>query len=353
MSAFELVAALPLEVEGFSLEELSSATSSGFTAQRTVVRLHGSGDEGLGEDVVYDPIDQFRFQRMKNPPKLAGNWTLGGFCEHVASLDLFPVEPVKGRVSRLYRRWAFESAALDLALRQAGVALHEALGRDPQPVRFVVSLRLGDPPSLAGIEQRLGNYPSLRFKTDPTADWDDALMAALSELRVIDTLDMKGMDTGSFVDRAGDPELYGRVVEAFPAVWIEDPDLTVPECDAILEPHRDRISWDGCIHSTDDIEARPFPPRMVNIKPSRFGGIEALFDCYEYCESRGIGMYGGGQYELGPGRGQAQYLASLFHADAPNDIAPSGFNAPEPPPGLEQSPLAPAPAPAGFRFGGR
>ena len=32
-------------------------------------------------------------------------------------------------VSRLYRTWAYESAALDLALRQAGKPLHEVLGR--------------------------------------------------------------------------------------------------------------------------------------------------------------------------------------------------------------------------------
>ena len=36
-----------------------------------------------------------------------------------------------------------------------------------------------------------------------------------------------------------------------------------------------------------------------------------------------MGAYGGGQYELGVGRGQIQCLAALFHPDAPNDIAPA------------------------------
>ena len=40
-----------------------------------------------------------------------------------------------------YRRWAFESAALDLALRQNGLGLGDALGRAERPVRFVVSTR--------------------------------------------------------------------------------------------------------------------------------------------------------------------------------------------------------------------
>jgi hypothetical protein len=55
-------------------------------------------------------------------------------------------------------------------------------------------------------------------------------------------------------------------------------------------------------------------------------------------------------FELGPGRGQIQYLASLFHADGPNDVAPRPYNDPEPRPGLPKSPIEPAPDPAGFRW---
>ena len=68
----------------------------------------------------------------------------------------------------------------------------------------------------------------------------------------------------------------------------------------------------------------------------------------------GIGAYGGGQTELGPGRGHIQYLASVFHPDTPNDTAPSGYNDPElaTKPGLETSPLDPKPAATGFRRDG-
>ena len=54
-----------------------------------------------------------------------------------------------------------------------------------------------------------------------------------------------------------------------------------------------------------------------------------------------MGAYGGGQYELGVGRGQIQCLAALFHPDAPNDIAPAGYDALDPEPGLPESPLDP------------
>jgi hypothetical protein len=62
---------------------------------------------------------------------------------------------------------------------------------------------------------------------------------------------------------------------------------------------------------------------MLNLKPARFGSVRALFDTYDYCAAHGIDVYGGGMFEQGPGRGQLQYLASLFHPGTPNDLAPA------------------------------
>jgi hypothetical protein len=61
-------------------------------------------------------------------------------------------------------------------------------------------------------------------------------------------------------------------------------------------------------------------------------------------------MYGGGMGELGVGRGQIELLAALFHADAPNDVAPSAYNEDDPPRSLPASPLAPRPEATGFRW---
>jgi hypothetical protein len=217
-------------------------------------------------------------------------------------------------------------------------------------VRFVVSLRLGEPPTVEPIRRRLSLYPGMRFKLDPTSSWDEPLIAELVATGAVDSVDFKAYYSGSIVDQPADPVLYRRVVEALPHVWIEDPALT-PETDAILAPYRERFSWDATIHSIADIDALPYPPRMVNIKPSRLGGLRNLVDAYDYCAERDIGNYGGGQFELGVGRGQNQYLASLFHADAPNDVAPTGFNLPDTPAGLPSSPLPPAPSATGFRWG--
>jgi hypothetical protein len=122
-----------------------------------------------------------------------------------------------------------------------------------------------------------------------------------------------------------------------------------PETEELLEPHADRVTWDAVIHSVADIEALRWPPRTVNVKPSRFGSVERLFAAYDYCDASGIGAYGGGQWELGAGRGHIQLLAALFHPDTPNDVAPGGFNATEPPADLPESPLAVEARPTGFQ----
>ena len=87
-------------------------------------------------------------------------------------------------------------------------------------------------------------------------------------------------------------------------------------------------------------------PKMVNVKPSRFGPIRNLFAAYDYCDERGIGAYGGGQTELGQGRGQIQYLASIFHPDTPNDVAPRRLQRPR---AGDQAGAADQPAGAGAR----
>jgi L-alanine-DL-glutamate epimerase-like enolase superfamily enzyme len=343
------LAGLPVRIDSYSLHGLQAQVSSEFERKSTVIRLIGAGEEGLGEDVTYDAVDHDILQAAGPTLPLAGSWTLASLADRLAALDLFP-EPPQREVSRRYRIWAFESAALDLALRQAGANLCEALEREPQPVRFVVSLRLGEPPSMEPLRRRLALYPGLRFKLDPTSSWDEPLIAELAACGAIDSVDFKAYYTGSIVDQAPDPVLYGRVVQALPEAWIEDPALTT-ETEAVLAAHRERFSWDAPIHSIADIEALKYPPRMVNIKPSRLGGLRNLLDAFDYCARRGIGNYGGGQFELGVGRGQIQYLASLFHPDAPNDVAPSGYNLPDSPAGLPASPLSPQPAATGFRWG--
>ena len=207
-------------------------------------------------------------------------------------------------------------------------------------MRFVVSRRLPKPPSVAPLRTILDVHPATRFKLDPTSEWTEEIVAELAELDAVEVLDLKGAYRGTAVDQPPDPRLYRLVAEAFPQAVLEDPDLVDPGTAEALEPHHERVSWDAVIHSVDEIEGLPFPPRWLNIKPSRFGSCSALFDTYDYCDAHGITMYGGGQFELSVGRGQIQTLASLFHADGPNDVAPLGYDGEAVEPGTPASPLA-------------
>ncbi|MHB8693148.1 MAG: enolase-like domain-containing protein [Solirubrobacteraceae bacterium] len=352
MATFDLLRNLPLKVDGYELSGLSAQVSSGFERLSTIVHLTGAGLEGVGEDVVYDAEDHVALQEAGavHAQTLSGSYSLGEFCELVDSLDLFGVEPQRGEVSRLYRRWTFHSAALDLALRQSGISLAAALRREARSLTFVVSLRLGEPATIEPVKRRLDRYPTLRFKLDPTSSWTPELIDELVATGAVDSVDFKSFYKGTVVDNPPDPVLYERVVKAFPDAWIEDPDVETPGTAATLTEEHHRITWDAPIHSIEDIEALPFQPRMVNIKPSRIGGLKKLCNAYDYCAERGIGAYGGGQFELGPGRGQAQYLASIFHPDTPNDLAPSGYNQEIPAEDLPSSPLPVAADPVGFRW---
>lgn len=351
MATFDALADLPLEIDGYELRGLEYQ-SPGFERLSTIIHLRGGGEDGLGEDVTYEALDQVAFQDAGAALDLTGYATLGEFCEFMGGVDTFPAEPGR-EVSRRYRRWAFESAALDLALRQSGAGIAAALERQPRPVEFVCSMRLSpgseEPSSIDPLREKLDRYPGLRFKLDPVNDWDDELIAALVETGAVDSLDLKGFYGGTVVAVETDPVLYRKLIEAFPDAWLEDPDVN-DETRPILEPVRDRLTWDAPIHSIADIEALPWEPRMVNVKPSRIGGLRELCETYDYCEAHGIGAYGGGQWELGVGRGQIQVLAALFHPDTPNDTAPRGYNETPPPAGLPGSPLQPELTPTGFRW---
>jgi hypothetical protein len=352
VATYDHVADLPLEIEAAAFDGHELELGPEFVRLTTVVKLQGGGHEGQGEDVTYDGLDQIAQQDAWPPEGLTGSFTFDSFSQRLAEVELWPSPPVR-EPSIDYRRWAFESAALDLALRQAGTNLAEAVGREPAPINFVVSTRLGAPGSDGPdtpdrILRMLEKYPGTRFKVDPTNSWTQELIDTLVETGSLDSLDFKGFYSGTPVDVETDPELYRMVIDSFPDAWFEDPDVT-DETRPLLEPVADQVTWDAPIHSVQDIEERVWPPKMINIKPSRFGPVKRLFAAYDWCDENGVGAYGGGQMELDVGRGQIQYLASIFHPDTPNDTAPSNYNLPEPPDGLETSPLEPKIDSTGFR----
>jgi L-alanine-DL-glutamate epimerase-like enolase superfamily enzyme len=346
-SAWDRLRALPLRVESYEFERLSATLARGFERVTTLVHLRGDGAEGLGEDVSpFEGEDDTLHAAAPELP-LIGDWTLESFSDQVKELELWPVEPRYHAAVR-WRNWAFESAALDLALAQAGRPLHEFVGREPRPVRFVNSLGLGEPPTFDPIRRRLDIHPGLRFKLDVTPAWTQELIdevAATGAVEIVDFKGQYGLEIGEL------PELlamYERAIAAFPDALLEDAH-DLPEVTAMLEGETGRISYDAPIHGVEDLDSTPLKPSAVNIKPCRVGDLRSLLDVYAAVEERGLITYGGGMGELDVGRGQIQLLASLFHPEGPNDVAPGGYNLDTPDAGLPSSPLPADPAPTGFR----
>jgi len=319
MALWDSVAELPVKVDGYKLERRESSTPSGWTRVTTTVVLAGDCETGLGEDVTYESE---MHDGVPDELMLAGTWSLEDFSHRLDEVE----ELTEG-----YRRWAFESAVLDLALRQNELGLGQALGRQELPVRFVVSTR-------AAPERWLEFAPGLEFKLDAEKDWGRPLLRGLRELDRVRVVDLKGYYHGTVVDLQPDPELYRAIVEELPEAVIEDAWLENGLREA-LAGAEDRLSFDAPVHSLSDLDELPLEPRWLNIKPSRFGTVRGLLETIEACEEREIKMYGGGQYELGPGRLQIQRLASVFYPEGPNDVAPSAYNEGEPRDGLPQSPL--------------
>ena len=348
MSAtWEPLRELPLTIDSVAYERQSATFAYGFERFTTLVRLSGGGAEGLGEDVSPYEDEDVTLHVLDPELGLAGEWTLESFCDHLAATDQWPVAP-DWDASRRWRNWAFESAALDLALAQSGQPLHAALGRSPSPLRFVNSLGLGDPPTFAPIAQRLSAHPDLRFKLDVTAQWSSELMAEVAATGAVEIVDFKGHYGQELPELPVLLAMYERAIELFPDALLEDAH-DIPEVAELLAGAGDRISYDAPIHSAADLDAVPLRPRALNIKPCRVGDLRTLLDLYDEVARRGLIVYGGGMGEVGVGRGQIQLLASLFHPDGPNDTAPSGYNAAAPDASLPSSPLDPAPAAVGFR----
>ena len=146
-------------------------------------------------------------------------------------------EPPEYELQRNWRRWTFESAAVDLALRQSSTSLPEVLARTPQPVRFVNSFALGDPPDADKVATR-------RAET-VVAEW------------------VGGGEGGGYgqyglevADEAALVAMYERTLATFAEVVFEDPH-DLPAVLALLTPIADRVSYDAPITSVESLDANP------------------------------------------------------------------------------------------------
>jgi hypothetical protein len=347
MTLYDSVADLPLRISATDRTSRRREMVGETTRVTSTFVLLTEDEFGAGEDVTHEAVDH---EALPEPLAFdfAGEYTFDEFSRSLEDVDLFPTKPPEREISRKYRRWAVESAALDLALKQNDTTLASRFGRERAPVRFVASLPVpdGDPTRGEGI---LAVNPACEFALEPTDAWTADTFATLAETDAVRVVDLNGQSEGADDGRAPDTALYRRVFEAFPDAVVADPAISDDVRD-LLATNADRLSWGRSVRSVADLRDAPFEPNWCSIAPSRFGTVRLLLETIEYCEDQDISMYGGGQCELCVGRGHIQLLASLFYPDAPNDVAPRAYNKPEIKTDLRASPLEPPEDPTGMEW---
>ena len=347
MKIYEKLKELTLEIEEVELERKEKQVSPEFNRVTTTVKLKGPEKTGYGEDVIWDAEEHDKLQENIDELNLTEGHTLEDFSERLSLQDLFFGEEPSRKDYRNYRTWAFESAALDLALKQKEISLAKALSREYSDLNFIASPGLGNPPSMEPVE-KIWDQAEVGLKLDATDKWSDELIEKLSESGKVKVIDLKGHYEDEDVKQEADPELYRKVVENFPEALVEDPVLN-DETRPIFDGEEERITWDEPITSVGSIKSLPFEPEKINIKPSRFGSIRKLLDAIEYCINHDIEMYGGGQFELGKGRQHIHSIASIFYPESNSDIAPRNYNDQEPE-NLESPPVKPEKALKGLEY---
>jgi hypothetical protein len=276
------LATLPVTVEGvgcrFAFVPLSGYGDPGRPA--TFVELAGRGCSGFGELVSFSAEEHAAFAGR------APRW-LRGPGGRVGDLLARPADG-----GTAHERAALEGALIDLALRQAGLALADLCGQGEGRLRWVASFGpTADPRPLvaAGSELKLDLFPG----------WSDEVVSGLRAGPLV-ILDWK---------EQGSPEQARRLSAALPDVIFEDPP------DGSGHP---RIARDRSLTSAADVRAAVERGELANLKAPRMGGFLELLQGFPDEPS----AYFGGMYEVGPGREQARQLAAIFCGRAPNDLAP-------------------------------
>ena len=291
---FSILAPLPLVVAEAVCEVHDVALPDYPDGPRpsSTVTLHGAGEHGCGEMVAWTrPVHERFAARMDEVPRGAarlGEW----------------IEMVGRRFHDPYERAALEAAAIDLALRQHETNVFRLASAKPAPARYVVSLGRTDEPLLVVAQQP----ETVELKIDVDPRWTDEAWAALAGLGRVAVLDFKG--GGRSVD-------FERAHRLMPGALSEDPAEPAPGL---------RLSADIPITSAAAVDALPFHPAAVNVKPARMGGVLEALACVARCDAAGVSVYFGGMFEVGPGRRQLWDLAALLAPEGTNDVAPIGVD---------------------------
>jgi len=165
MTLYSKISDLELHIKKINTETQEKQVSEHFTRRTTTVTISGKEKTGKGEDVIWE-AEKHSYPQLN----LEGSYSFREFSKMLDDKELFPEDTEYTETDQKYRRWAVESAALDLALKQNNTTLAEVLDKKYSPLRFVVSPSMNEP-SIEKLENLIELNPSIEFKLDASEDW--------------------------------------------------------------------------------------------------------------------------------------------------------------------------------------
>jgi L-alanine-DL-glutamate epimerase-like enolase superfamily enzyme len=264
----------------------------------SVLRLLGGRHMGQGENVAFVAAEHAQFASY------ASAWFYAQ-----PSRSALHVGAALGTSGTPYERAALEAALIDLALRQAELSLFDLSGRQQAALRFVASFAAGSEPQRVIAERRAQGY-SGDFKVDVDPAWDQTTIDALAHEPSIAILDFK---------MRCEPQFAQHLAVSMPHALLEDP----PPAFEALPADRQRVSRDAPLLDAAAVALAVARGEAVNLKAPRMGGPLEVLRGLDHALRAGTLAYLGGMFEVSVGRSQAQQLAALYCASAPNDLAPN------------------------------
>ena len=212
---------------------------------------------------------------------------------------------------------AVSDALLDARLRRTGLSLSRALGAsaDRVPTTTVIGIAGTIDDLLGRVEGVTGG---IKLKIRPGWDheplravrsaWPDRWLAA----------DANAGFTSSDLDPL-------RALDDLGLAYLEQPVRGLVDSASLAGRLDTPICLDESIDTTDAVAVAVAMDAMavVNVKPSRLGGVEIAREVVAMAVEAGIATFVGGMLETGVGRASAAAVAALDGCTLPTDLGPS------------------------------
>lgn len=216
---------------------------------------------------------------------------------------------------------AIETALLDAHLRERKKNLASYLGATRRIVPVGVVVDLADDPreTAATAQSRVdAGYGRIKLKIAPGRDVD--VVRAVRET-IGESVDLWVDANGTYTRddaalRRLDELGLGLIEQPLdPDAWLEH--------GALARELTTAVCLDESIRSPSDLQlVRHFGAAdVVNVKPSRVGGVRAARQIVEECAAAGIGAWVGGMLDLGINRAVNLAVAALDGCNLPGDIS--------------------------------